>query len=69
MAIERTSENGRPHHTEVRCAVGSSSREERETKEKGRYCDLARGYIFSLNAKFSGVCSSPLPDGCPELEH
>jgi len=58
----------RPHHnTEVRCAVGSSSRE--ESQKKGRSPDLARGYISSLNVKSSGICSSSLPDRCLELEH
>jgi len=53
----------------VRCAVGSSSREESQ-KKKRTSGDLARGYISSLNAKPPGVCiSSSLPDRYLELEH
>ena len=56
------------HNTDVRRTVRFTSREESQKREKGRSRDLAKGYISSLNAKFSGICSSPLPDRCPELE-
>jgi len=38
-------------------------------KKKRTSGDLARGYISSLNAKSSRICSSSLPDRCLELEH
>ena len=44
-----------------------SRRELRE--EEGTSGDFARVYISSLIAKPPGVCSSSLPDWCPELEH
>jgi len=59
----------RPHHkTEVRFAVGLSSREESQRK-RGTSGDLDRGYISSLNTKPPWVCSSSLLDRCLELEH
>jgi len=42
-------------------------REPRE--EEGTSGDFDRGYISSLTTKPPGVCSSSLPDRCPELEH
>jgi len=66
---ERVSESCRPYTSAVIMhAVGMSSRKESQRKKRWSR-DFPRGYISSLNAKCSGVCSSSPSNRCLELEH